>query len=56
VAPEAVKAMRDAGYLVGQAGKSVLRIAPPLVIPEGDLLGAAPHVAKAVQAVSVPAK
>jgi acetylornithine aminotransferase len=50
-APDAVKAMREAGYLVGQAGKSVLRVAPPLVIPEADLLGAVPHLAKAVQPV-----
>jgi acetylornithine aminotransferase len=50
-APDTVKAMREAGYLVGQAGKSVVRIAPPLVIPEADLLGAVPHLAKAVVAL-----
>ncbi|MEA3202511.1 MAG: acetylornithine/N-succinyldiaminopimelate aminotransferase [Thermoplasmata archaeon] len=54
-APDAVKAMREAGYLVGQAGKSVLRIAPPLVIPEAELLGAVPHLAKAITALPAPA-
>lgn len=51
-APDVVAAMRTAGYLVGQAGKSVVRLAPPLVIEESDWLGAvaplsatvAPHV------------
>ncbi|HUR61260.1 MAG TPA: acetylornithine/succinylornithine family transaminase [Candidatus Thermoplasmatota archaeon] len=56
VAPDAVKAMREAGYLVGQAGKSVVRVAPPIIIPEADLVGAVPHLAKAMQAVSVQAK
>jgi acetylornithine aminotransferase len=55
-APDAVKAMREAGYLVGQAGKAVVRIAPPLIIPEADLLGAVPHLAKAVQPVPAPAQ
>ena len=54
-APDAVKAMRAAGYLVGQAGKSVVRVAPPLNIPEADLLGAVPHLAKACAAVPAPA-
>lgn len=33
-------AMRQEGYLVGQAGSDVVRLAPPLIIPE-DLLGGA---------------
>ena len=53
-AQDAVKAMREAGYLVGQAGKSVLRIAPPLVVPEADLLGAVPVLAKALQVAPTP--
>jgi acetylornithine/succinyldiaminopimelate/putrescine aminotransferase len=43
--------MREAGYLVGQAGRSVVRIAPPLVISETDLLGAVPNLARALQAI-----
>ena len=54
-AADAVKAMRESGYLIGNAGKSVVRIAPPLVIPEADLLGAVPHLAKAVQTSAAPA-
>ncbi|MEA3190409.1 MAG: acetylornithine/N-succinyldiaminopimelate aminotransferase [Thermoplasmata archaeon] len=50
-APDVVKAMREAGYLVGQAGKTVVRIAPPLTISEKQLVGAVPHLAKAVQAL-----
>ena len=50
IAPDVVAALREAGILVGQAGKNVLRIAPPLVISEDDLLGAVPAIAKAVHA------
>jgi acetylornithine aminotransferase len=53
-APDVVKAMREAGYLVGQAGKSVVRIAPPLVIPEAELLGAAPVLAQALRPMPPP--
>jgi acetylornithine aminotransferase len=52
-APDLVKALRGKGYLVGQAGKGVLRIAPPLVIPEEQLLGAVPDL---VAAFGVAAK
>jgi acetylornithine aminotransferase len=47
-APKAVEALRGKGILVGQAGKSVLRIAPPLLISEDDLLGAVPAIVEAV--------
>ncbi|MHB1261412.1 MAG: aspartate aminotransferase family protein [Thermoplasmatota archaeon] len=50
IAAEVVASLREHGILVGQAGKNVLRIAPPLVISEGDLLGAVPAIAKAVHA------
>ncbi len=50
-APEVAAAMRKSGYLVGQAGKSVVRLAPPLVIPESDLLGAVAPLAAAVATV-----
>ncbi len=49
-APEAVTAMREAGFLVGQAGKSVVRLAPPLVIREAEWMAAAAPLAKAVAA------
>ena len=58
-APDLVKALRGKGILVGQAGKGVLRIAPPLVIQEPELLGAVPALAAACQAAAkrpVPAK
>jgi acetylornithine/N-succinyldiaminopimelate aminotransferase len=55
-APKAVEALREAGILVGQAGKSVLRIAPPLIVSEDAFLGAVPAIAKAVSAAaSAPA-
>jgi acetylornithine/N-succinyldiaminopimelate aminotransferase len=47
-APDVVAAMRAAGYLAGQAGKSVVRLAPPLVIEDGDWLGAVAPLAAAV--------
>ena len=50
IAPDVVAALREGGILVGQAGKNVLRIAPPLVISEDELLGAVPAIAKAVHA------
>jgi acetylornithine/N-succinyldiaminopimelate aminotransferase len=50
IAPDVVAALRADGILVGQAGKNVLRIAPPLVISEDHLLGAVPAIAKAVHA------
>jgi acetylornithine/N-succinyldiaminopimelate aminotransferase len=53
-APEAVKAMLAAGYLVGQAGKSVVRLAPPLNVPEPQLMGAVPHLAKACVQLPAP--
>jgi acetylornithine/N-succinyldiaminopimelate aminotransferase len=53
-APEVVTAMRAAGYLVGQAGKAVVRVAPPLVVEESDLLGAVPLLAKTI--LPAPAK
>lgn len=43
-APAIVTALRMKGLLVGQAGKSVLRVAPPLTIKEDDLLGAVPAI------------
>ncbi len=49
-APDVVAAMRKAGYLVGQAGKSVVRLAPPLVVTEAELLGATEPLAGAVTA------
>lgn len=47
-APKAVEALREAGILVGQAGKSVVRIAPPLNIAEDDLMGAVPAIVQAI--------
>jgi acetylornithine aminotransferase len=49
-APKAVEALRGKGILVGQAGKSVLRIAPPLIVFEDDLLGAVPAIVEAAAA------
>jgi acetylornithine aminotransferase len=46
-APKAVEALRGKGILVGQAGKSVLRIAPPLIVSEDDLMGAVPALVEA---------
>ncbi len=49
VRPDAGKAVADlqkAGYLAGVAGPSVVRLAPPLVIEEADLLGAVPALAR----------
>jgi acetylornithine/N-succinyldiaminopimelate aminotransferase len=46
-APDVVAAMRDAGFLVGQAGKSVVRLAPPLIVEERDLMSAIPPLASA---------
>ena len=43
-APELVTALRARGILVGQASKGVLRIAPPLIIKEDELLGAVPKI------------
>jgi len=48
-APKAVQAMEEAGYLVGQAGKRVVRLAPPLTIDGSTLLGAVPALADAVR-------
>ncbi|MEA3165282.1 MAG: acetylornithine/N-succinyldiaminopimelate aminotransferase, partial [Thermoplasmata archaeon] len=48
IAPAVVADLREKGMLVGQAGKNVVRIAPPLTISEDDLLGAVPTLAKAV--------
>jgi acetylornithine/succinyldiaminopimelate/putrescine aminotransferase len=50
IAPKVIADLRGQGILVGQAGKNVLRIAPPLVIGEADLLGAVPTIAKAIAA------
>jgi acetylornithine aminotransferase len=49
-APDLVKVLRGKGLLVGQAGKSVLRVAPPLVIKEEELMGAVPALVAAHQA------
>jgi acetylornithine aminotransferase len=54
-APDVVAAMRNAGYLAGQAGKSVVRLAPPLIIEEPDWFGAAPALAAAVRPVPATA-
>ncbi len=43
-APELVTALRARGILVGQAGKSVLRVAPPLIVSDEQLLGAIPII------------
>ncbi|MEK6985739.1 MAG: acetylornithine transaminase [Candidatus Thermoplasmatota archaeon] len=43
-APAVVTALRSRGILVGQAGKSVLRVAPPLIVKEDELLGAIPAI------------
>lgn len=58
-APDLIKVLRGKGYLAGQAGKGVLRIAPPLVIGEDELLGAVPALVAAYKAAAkrpVPAK
>ena len=47
-APDLVTALRGKGILVGQAGKSVLRVAPALNISEADLLGAVPALVEAI--------
>lgn len=47
-APAVVASMRAKGYLVGQAGKSVVRLAPPLIIGETELLGAAAVLANSI--------
>lgn len=47
-APDLVTALRGKGILVGQAGKTVLRIAPALNIPEEELLGAVPTIVEAI--------
>ena len=54
-APEVVAELRRNGILVGQAGKSVLRLAPALNIREDDLLGAVPAIVRAIGAVQAPA-
>jgi acetylornithine aminotransferase len=51
MAPKVVADLRGKGILVGQAGKNVLRVAPPLVIPEGELLGAVPTIAQSIREV-----
>ncbi|MHB8632451.1 MAG: acetylornithine transaminase [Thermoplasmatota archaeon] len=48
-APAVAAQLRERSYLVGQAGKSVVRMAPPLIIEEAALMGAAPAIAAAVQ-------
>ncbi|MEK6976602.1 MAG: acetylornithine transaminase [Candidatus Thermoplasmatota archaeon] len=50
-APDVVTALRGKGILVGQAGKSVLRIAPALNIKEADLVGAIPAIVDAIASV-----
>jgi acetylornithine/N-succinyldiaminopimelate aminotransferase len=50
IAPAVVSDLRERGILVGQAGKNVLRIAPPLTIHEDELLSAVPTIAQAVHA------
>lgn len=51
VAPKAVKAIQDEGVLVGQAGKQVVRMAPPLIIGEDELTGALGPVAQGIMGV-----
>lgn len=51
-APDLVKVLRGKGMLVGQAGKGVLRIAPPLVIADDELLGAVPAIVSAYKAAA----
>ncbi len=49
VAPKALQNAQDTGYLVGQAGKSVVRLAPPLIIEREDLDRAVPAVTEAIR-------
>lgn len=56
VAPQVVESLRGKGYLVGQAGKGVLRVAPPLVVRDDELLGAVPAIVASVAAVLPQAK
>lgn len=42
------QALQRDGVLVGTAGEDVVRLAPPLIIDEGDLIGAVPTIAEAV--------
>lgn len=56
-AGKVVEELRGAGYLAGQAGKGVVRMAPPLIVEEADLMEAVPHIVKAVTPhLAVPAK
>lgn len=50
VAGEVTKAALAEGLLIGQAGKAVTRLAPPLVIDAGALEGAVPRVAGSIEA------
>lgn len=45
-----VSRMQEARILVGQAGPDVVRLAPPLIVEERDLLGAIPTLAEMVRA------
>ncbi len=47
-APDVVTTLRGKGILAGQAGKSVLRLAPALNIREDELLGAVPAIVEAI--------
>lgn len=51
VAGDVLQASQKAGILVGQAGKSVVRLAPPLVVTDEDLDSALPLVASAIRRV-----
>lgn len=53
-AADVVAALRGKGILAGQAGKSVLRLAPALNIREEDLLGAVPTIVEAVVSAKAP--
>ncbi len=49
-APDVVKALASRSYLVGQAGKNVVRVAPALNIPESDLMGSVKPIVQAIAA------
>ena len=54
VAPDVVTAARAAGYLVNAPRPTTIRLAPPLVVDEGDLLGFVDRVPDLLDAVSCP--
>lgn len=54
VAPDVVTAARAAGYLVNAPRPTTIRLAPPLVVDEGDLLGFVDRLPDLLDAVSCP--